>query len=67
MAAADYVEVAAHVDGCLELAPRYGRITRARFDRAELDREVDWLTVPELRLPTMLPSDALAAPPSAAP
>jgi len=34
---------------------------RARLDRAELDREVGWLTVPELPLPTM-PSDALAVP-----
>jgi hypothetical protein len=52
--------------GFLELALRYGRITRARLDRAEIDREVGWLTVPELSLPTMLPSDALTAPPSAA-
>jgi transposase len=51
----------------LELAPRYWRITRARLDRAELDREVGWLTVPKLPLPTMLPSDALAASLSPAP
>jgi hypothetical protein len=54
-------------DRYLELAPRYWRITRARLDREELDREVGWLTVPELRLPTMLPSDALVTPPSSAP
>jgi len=46
-----------------ELAPRYWRITRARLDRAELDREVGWLTVPELPLP----SAALAAPPAPVP
>lgn len=28
----------------LELAPRYWRITRARLDRTELDREIGWLT-----------------------
>jgi hypothetical protein len=33
-----------------ELAPRYWRITRARIDRAELDREIGWLTIPELPL-----------------
>jgi transposase len=54
-------------DRYLELAPRYWRITRARLDRRELDREVGWLTVPALPLPTMLPSDALGAPRSAAP
>ncbi len=54
-------------DRYLELAPRYWRITRARLDRGELDREVGWLTVPELPLPTMLPSDALAALPASAP
>jgi hypothetical protein len=54
-------------DRYLELAPRYWRITRARLDRSELDREVGWLTVPEPPLPTMLPSDALATPPSPAP
>jgi transposase len=54
-------------DRYLELAPRYWRITRARLDRAELDREVGWLTLPKLPLPTMLPSDALAMPPSPAP
>jgi hypothetical protein len=53
-------------DRYLELAPRYWRITRARLDRNELDREVGWLTVPELPLPTMLPSVAFAAPPSPA-
>ena len=45
----------------------YWRITRARLDRKELDLEVGWLTVPELPLPTMLPSDVLAAPSSPAP
>jgi hypothetical protein len=54
-------------DRHLELAPRYWRITRARLERKELDREIGWLTVPELPLPTMLPSDALAAPVSPAP
>jgi transposase len=48
-------------DRYLELAPRYWRITRARLDRKELDREIGWLTVPELPLPTILPSDAFAA------
>lgn len=51
----------------LELAPRYWRITCARLDRAELDREVGWLMVPELPLPTMLPSDTHVTPPSSAP
>ena len=37
----------------LELAPRYWRITRARLDRNELDREVGWLEIPDLVLPTM--------------
>ena len=50
----------------IELAPRYWRITRARLDREELNREVGWLTVPELPLPTMLPSDSFAASPSSA-
>lgn len=45
----------------LELAPRYWRITRARLDRNELDREVGWLRIPELPLPTIMPSDAFAA------
>lgn len=54
-------------DRHLELAPRYWRITRARLDRKELDREVGWLTLPELPLPTMLPSDLLAASSSPAP
>jgi len=49
-------------DRYLELAPRYWRITRARLDRKELDREIGWLTVPELPLPTMLPSEAITAP-----
>jgi len=48
-------------DRYLELAPRYWRITRARLDRRELDREIGGLTVPELPLPTMLPSDAFTA------
>jgi hypothetical protein len=30
-------------------------------------REVGWLTVPQLPLPTMLPNDALPAPPASAP
>lgn len=47
-------------DRYLELAPRYWRITRARLDRAELDREVGWLAIPDRPLPTMLPSDAFA-------
>jgi hypothetical protein len=51
----------------LELAPRYWRITRARLDRKELDREIGWLTVPEPPLPPMLPSSALDVPPSPAP
>jgi transposase len=54
-------------DRYLELAPRYWRITRARLDRKELDREVGWLTIPVLTLPTMLSSDMLAAPASPAP
>lgn len=48
-------------DRYIELAPRYWRITRARLDRDELDREVGWLTIPELPLPTVLPSPAFAA------
>jgi hypothetical protein len=56
-----------HRDRYLELAPRYWRITRARLDRQELDREVGWLTLPGLPLPTMLPSDALATPLTSAP
>jgi hypothetical protein len=55
------------VEHDLELVPRYWRITRTRLDREELDREVGWLRVPELPLPTMLPSDAIATPPSPAP
>jgi hypothetical protein len=39
-------------DRCLELAPRYWRITRARLRPDELDREIGWLTIPE-PLPTM--------------
>ena len=31
-------------------------------DRAELDREVGWLTIRELPLPTMMSSDAVVAP-----
>jgi transposase len=48
-------------DRYIELAPRYWRITRARLDRDELDLEVGWLTIPELPLPTALPSPAFAA------
>lgn len=51
----------------IELAPRYWRITRARLDRDELDREVGWLTIPELPLPTAVPSPAFAAVLSPAP
>ncbi len=40
-------------DRYLELAPRYWRITRARLDPIELEREVGWLTIPEPPLPTM--------------
>lgn len=40
----------------LELAPRYWRITRARLDRQELDRELGPLTVPEPPLPTAVPA-----------
>jgi hypothetical protein len=54
-------------DRYIELAPRYWRITRARLDRDELDREVGWLTIPEPPLPTMLPRSAFAAPPSPVP
>ncbi len=36
----------------IELAPRYWRITRARLDSEELDREIGWLTIPEPALPT---------------
>jgi hypothetical protein len=36
----------------IELAPRYWRITRARLDREELDREIGWLAIPEPPLPT---------------
>jgi hypothetical protein len=43
-------------DRYLELAPRYWRITRARLDREELEREVGWLTIPELPLPTLMPA-----------
>jgi transposase len=39
-------------DRYIELAPRYWRITCARLDPDELDREVGWLTVPEQPLPT---------------
>jgi transposase len=53
-------------DRYIELAPRYWRITRARLDRDELDREVGWLTIPQPPLPTMMPSSA-AAPLSPAP
>jgi hypothetical protein len=50
----------------VSIAPRrceYWRVARARLDRKELDREVGWLTVPELPLP----SDAHAAPLTSAP
>lgn len=40
-------------DRYLELAPRYWRITRARLDPVELEREVGWLTIPDPPLPTM--------------
>jgi hypothetical protein len=54
-------------DRYIELAPRYWRITRARLDRDELAREIGWLTIPELPLPTALPSPAFAAMLSSAP
>ena len=41
--------------------------SRARLNREELDREIGWLTVPELPLPTMMPSDANDPPPSPVP
>ena len=57
---------------CLELAPRYWRITRARLRPDELDQEVGWLTIPEPPLPTVpatnstadltVPAAAIAAP-----
>ncbi len=50
-------------DRYLELAPRYWRITRARLDREELDREVGWLTIPAMPLPTMMPASGPAAEP----
>ena len=40
----------------LELAPRYWRITRARLDPDELDRELGLLTIPEPPLPTAVPA-----------
>ena len=43
-------------DRYLELAPRYWRITRARLDRAELERELGNLTIPEPALPTAVPA-----------
>jgi hypothetical protein len=50
-------------DRHIELAPRYWRITRARLDRDELDREVGWLTVPATPLPTLASTlDAALAP-----
>ena len=36
--------------------------SRARLDREKLDREVASLALPELHLPTMLSSDAIASP-----
>ena len=53
-------------DRYIELAPRYWRITRARLDPAELEREVGWFTIPEPPLPTMpnlrLDSSSVALP-----
>jgi transposase len=43
-------------DRYLELAPRYWRITRARLDRAQLERELGDLTIPEPALPTAVPA-----------
>jgi hypothetical protein len=49
-------------------SPRGTGASRARErERNELDREIGWVTVPELPLPTMLPSDAVAGQTSAAP
>ena len=39
-------------DRYIELAPRYWRITRARLDPIELEREIGGLTIPEPPLPT---------------
>jgi len=47
-------------DRYLELAPRYWRITRARLNQVELEREVAWITIPEPPLPTMPALNALA-------
>ena len=49
-------------DRYLELAPRYWRITRARLDPVELDREVGWITIPEPPLPTMPALNPVAEP-----
>lgn len=53
-------------DRYLELAPRYWRITRARLDRAELERELGDLAIPEPPLPTAvaawIPSELRPAP-----
>jgi hypothetical protein len=50
----------------LELAPRYWRITRARLDRAQLDKELGPLAIPQPPLPTAmpasLPAELVAAP-----
>jgi hypothetical protein len=43
-------------DRYLELAPRYWRITRARLDRVQLERELGDLTTPEPPLPTAMPA-----------
>jgi transposase len=43
-------------DRYLELAPRYWRITRARLDRVQLERELGDLTIPEPPLPTAMPA-----------
>jgi hypothetical protein len=54
-------------DRFLELAPRYWPITRARLDRAQLDRELGPLTVPEQPLPTMASNLDRSIPTPAAP
>jgi hypothetical protein len=46
---------------------RLERKPSQRLHRAELDREVGWLTIPEPPLLTMLSTDLLAAPLSSGP
>jgi transposase len=54
-------------DRFLELAPRYWPLTRARLDRAELDRELGPLAIPEQPLPTIASAAGLSASTTAAP